>query len=296
MLVLNGVASRSRQKQLIGMAPPTRSAIRNNSSSDNNSNTANLSIDQKLDLLLNDVAEIKNTNTEFKEDINAIKEEFKQFKIDINESIEMCYGKIKDCEESTKKNRGDIEKHGEELESIVSENIQLKKEVIKLQAVVSAAEQYSRSNCLEVRGVPEMKNEVIMDVVKNIARSINFNLNKSMIDAVHRLASNPSVPHAPRGIIIKFCRRLDLEDMRKKTRVKNGFSAAELGYQSENQIFISLSMTRETSALWKHTRDFKKQHGYKYAWVTSTGKIFVRKDEGMKAVHITTKHDLERLK
>lgn len=294
MLVQNGVAASTRHKQLFVMAPPTRSAVRNNSSSDNN--TTNLTIDQKLDLLLNDVTEIKTSNIELKENINEIKEEFKQFKIDINESIEMCYGRIKDCEESTKKNRDDIEKHGKELEDLETENIQLKKEVIRLQTAMSVAEQYSRSNCLEVRGVPEMKNEVIMDVVKNVARSINFNLNEGMINAVHRLASNPSVPHAPRGIIIKFCRRLDLEDMRKKTRVKNGFSAAELGYQSENQIFISLSMTRETSALWKHTRDFKKQHGYKYAWVTSTGKIFVRREEGMKAVHITAKHDLERLK
>lgn len=276
------------------MAPPTRSAVRSNSSTD--SVTANLSMDQKLDLLLNDVAEIKSANAEFKEDINEIKEQFKQFKIEINESIEVCYDRIKDCEDGTKGNRRDIGRHEEQLEVILTENIQLKKEVNKLQAAMSAAEQYSRNNCLEVRGVPEVKNEVIMDVVKNIARSINFNFSEGMIDAVHRLSSNPNFPHAPRGIIIKFCRRLDLEEMRKKTRVKNGFSAAELGYQSENRIFISLSMTRETSALWKHTRNFKKEHGYKYAWITSTGKIFVRREDGTKAVHVTSKHELERLK
>ncbi|KAG8241474.1 hypothetical protein J6590_086574 [Homalodisca vitripennis] len=115
---------------------------------------------------------------------------------------------------------------------------------------VAAGEQYSRSNCLEITGVPEARNEDIFEVVKRVAKAVNFNLEYSMIDATFRLSKNPNKPESPRGIIVKFCRRVDMEEMRQRVKVKRWVNAGDLGYQSDNKIFINLSLSRESRILW----------------------------------------------
>lgn len=53
-----------------------------------------------------------------------------------------------------------------------------------------------------------------------------------MVDAVHRLAKNLTMSNSPRGIILKFCRRVDMEEMRRWSKFKRYISASELGYMS----------------------------------------------------------------
>lgn len=271
------------------MAPPSVRQTRSNSSSD-------MSVDQKLDLLLSEISEIKTDNKQFKLDIAEFKEDMKELKKDLNESVEMCFNEIKDCVVSVKINKDKINEHEEVIQQLTVENVNLKKQVNELQKTVRSGEQYSRSNCLEITGVPEIKSEIILDVVKRVTRVVGFQLKEHMIDAVHRLSVNPNNPQAPRGIIVKFCRRIDLEELRRKTRVKNGFSAAELGFESESKVFVNLSLSRETRILWAQVRAFKNDHNYKFAWITSAGKVFVKREEGARAVHISEKSDLDRLK
>lgn len=270
------------------MAPPTRQA-RNNSASD-------LTIDQKLDLLLSEMSEIKNDNKQFKNDILEIKDDLKQLKTDVNESIDLCYTKIKDCETNLQVNSTKINDSEEAIQGLVCENISLKKQLSETQKLLRSTEQYSRSNCLEIHGVPEERSESVMDVVKKVGRVLNYEVKDEMVDAVQRLAKNPRNPTAHRGIIVKFCRRHEMEQFRAKTRVKNGFSAAELGYKSESKVFVNLSLSKHTRILWTETRAFRKQRNYKYAWISSAGKIFLRKEEGSPAILIVDSADLQQLK
>ncbi|KAG8261345.1 hypothetical protein J6590_075201 [Homalodisca vitripennis] len=97
-----------------------------------------------------------------------------------------------------------------------------------------------------------------------------------MVDAVHRLAPNIKNPNAPRGIIVKLCRRIDMEEMRRKAIQKRGFSASNLGLSSEKTVYVNLVMSRETRILWAAVRRFKENNRYKFAWITSSGKIHLR--------------------
>lgn len=270
------------------MAPPTRNT-RNNS-------TTEMTIDQKLDLLLADIADVKRDNSEFRNSIAEIKQDINEFKSDINKSLEFCNEQVVGCVRELKEHKVKLAQYELDIEQLKSEKLSLQKQLIDTKKAQSSSDQYSRSNCLEIRGVPYTKQENIIDVVKKVAIALSFNLEERMIDAVHRLSHNPNDPGSARGIILKFCRRIDMEAMRARTRVKNGFSAAELGYNSENKVFINLSLTRESRALWMETRAVKQRKGYKYAWMTSVGKIFVRREEGTRAIHISSKSDLELLK
>lgn len=251
--------------------------------------------DQKLDLILKEITELKNQNVKYNSDISAIKESIVELKRDITVSIEFCHSKIADTNNDVNVNKDNIIHHEREIEALSSELNVVKRQLADLQQAVDTGNQYSRSNCLEISGVPEIKNEDIMAVVRSVAKALNFELKDRMVDAVHRLAKNTQYPEAPRGIILKFCRRIDMEAMRSRTRVKNGFSAAELGLNSESKIYVNLSMTRHTRLLWSDVRAFKHQFGYKYAWITSAGKVFLRRTDNSRAILINGKLDLEKL-
>lgn len=255
-----------------------------------------MTVDQKLDVLLSEVAAIKSDNGKFREDILSIKEDLKEFKVDINRSLEMCFSKVGDVEASLKECQKQIKDYEGTIDNLSSVNTSLKNELCELKRSQRVAEQYSRCNCLELWGVPETRQENILEIVKNVSHFLGFDFNNSMVDAAHRLAKNPGKPQDPRGIIVKFCRRIDMEALRARSRVKNGFSALDLGYDRDSKIYVNLSLSKETRVLWTQTRIVKERKHFKYAWITSAGKIFVRKTEGADAVLISEAADLDSLK
>jgi len=270
------------------MAPPKNT--RSNSSSD----VTGLTVDQKLDLLISNVERIKQDSSDIRKDMLDMKEDISQFKLDISETIDNCFREVKDCKEIVNNNTEEIARLEDRVGSLTAENISLKRQVCDLQKAELLAEQYSRRNCLEIRGVPEAKNENIINVVKNVANLLGFVLNEDMIDAVHRLSKTQNNPH--RNIIVKFCRRIEMEELLKKAKVKNGFSSSNLGFDSESKVYVGVSLARGTRELWYLTRVAQREKQYRFAWISTAGKIFVRKQEGSRAVLITGKADLGQLK
>lgn len=261
----------------------------------NSVNSDNLSIDEKLNLLLTDVGQIKSDNRKCLSDISAIKDELTTFKEDINKTIDMCFEQIKECKVTGKKNSSDISNCIVSVNGLESENVALRKRVSELGKKLATAEQYSRSNCLEIVGVPEANNENIIFVIRQISAVLNFKFEDSMVDAVHRLSKNPNKPTEPRGIIVKFCRRRDMEEMRRRSLVKKPFPASELGFNSSGTVYINLSLTKESRVLWAEVRSFRSRNNYKYAWITSAGKMFLRKDQGHAAILVNDRCDLNGL-
>jgi hypothetical protein len=258
--------------------------------------TDNLTMDDKLDLLLKEVRLIKDSNQACLSEITAIKSDIQTFKEEIGATVDNCFQHVEECKQLIKVNSGAISESAESIDLIKNENVKLRREVAELKRREAAADQYSRSNCLEITGVPESSSENIVHTVKLVAKALNFNLEDGMIDAVHRLSKNPNKPSEPRGIILKFCRRMDMEEMRRKSRVKKSFHATELGFNSDSVVYVNLSLTKATRELWKAVQAFKKRSGYKYAWMTSVGKIFLRRDQGQPAIMITSSEDLNGLK
>lgn len=71
------------------MAVPARNTC------DNSSSEVSLSLEQKIDLLLSEVAEIKSANAKFHEDIKEMKDDIKKFKKDINDSLICVFRELK---------------------------------------------------------------------------------------------------------------------------------------------------------------------------------------------------------
>lgn len=116
-----------------------------------------------------------------------------------------------------------------------------------------------------------------------------------MVDTAHRLTKNSNKPADLQGIIIKFCQRRYMEEMRRKSLVKKLFSTSELGFENESKIYVNLSLTKEFRQLWWEVWSFKSHQNYKYAWITSTGKMFLRKEQGHAAILVNNISDIDQL-
>jgi len=75
----------------------------------------------------------------------------------------------------------------------------------KIPQEVDQIKQYQRINNLEIHGIPETKNEQLLELVVKLAKDLDVTLNKENIDVVHRLPT--SKVEMPKPILIKFCQR-----------------------------------------------------------------------------------------
>lgn len=80
-----------------------------------------------------------------------------------------------------------------------------------------------------------------------------------------------------------------LEGRRNKGHITND----KCGLTGNNPIFINEDMTRETRELYREARLLRNK-GIKYVWAKN-GKIFVRKGDNQKAIHIKSHEDIKSL-
>ena len=141
------------------------------------------------------------------------------------------------------------------------------------------------------------------DIVTNLDKLVNIDLDKKDISISHRLKAQQSssrdtrFPSRPPSIIVKFVRREDRDRLyRARNRLKN-FSTKDLnlGRLSDNKIFISESLTQRNRELFNSALKLKKDLGYRFIW-SFYGRIFLRRDADSPAVPISSDKDLENIK
>lgn len=179
------------------------------------------------------------------------------------------------------------------MDTLTTENARLTKENEDLKMRMNHAEQYSRMNCVEIRGVPEPRQENIMSTIGAVARAVNFNLEESMVDACHRLQGDQRHPTEPRSIILKFVSRLQKDRFVEARKVRRTLSTRDLDPASSiaKPIYINESLSPYNRVLFGRCREFKKENGIKFLWFKN-GKIRMRREEGSKVYIISTVSDL----
>lgn len=100
------------------------------------------------------------------------------------------------------------------LDTVVEENKLLTKTVSALELRVEDLENRSRQQNVEISGNPEANNENLIEIVKNIGKYIDFDIDDNHVVTVHRVqpfASNTGTSSngeqgkkRPKNIILKF--------------------------------------------------------------------------------------------
>ncbi|XP_046686422.1 uncharacterized protein LOC124372101, partial [Homalodisca vitripennis] len=167
-----------------------------------------------------------------------------------------------------------ITEYMEKIDQLSIENKILKDRIQVLEDKLDETDQYSRRNCVEIQVVPVKDNDV-MQAVKDVCSALGFNIQDTMIDACHTLGKKPNSKDHP-GIMVKFVRRMDADTLLTKRRVKKDLSTRHLNLPTDSPVYLNESLTPMRRKLLAMARDEKRKQGYKWLWVRR-GNIFLRK-------------------
>lgn len=209
-----------------------------------------------------------------------------QENIKLRHSIEQMNTKFND--HSTR-----IDRILEQLTEVEAENKLLRDENKDLKFKLDDQEQYSRRNCLEIHGLPEIDGENPVAEVIKIGRAVGMDIKPEMIDNCHRLGRKTRTSPATRGIIVKFMRNFDKMNFLKCRKIKRNLTTNDLGLQItvSRSIFINENLTQHRRALLSAARKLRTSCDLKYVW-TRNGNIYVRENETTEIVNVKCDDDL----
>lgn len=188
-----------------------------------------------------------------------------------------------------------LDNQSKQLESLFQKITQLETDVSSLQSenkdlrfLLDDQEQYSRRNCLEIHGVPEMRGENVLSEVVKIGRAIGAEIDPNMIDNCHRLGRfRPGSP-STRGIIVKFVRNLDKENVLRCRKVKRNLTSSDLGFTTPScSIFINENLTARQKILLSSARKLKRTCNIAYVW-SKNGKIYLKENDRSAVIPVTS--------
>lgn len=226
---------------------------------------------------------------------NHTENKLKSLETELGKSVECCHDKITDLIETVNKQANTLKKYEELFDTMKQDNATLRAKVKNLEQQVDEAEQYSRINCLEINGVPEANNENVIEIVKSVGDALGVKLSSEDIDASHRLG--PKQDGRRRGIIVKFVRRHVKEEMLRKRKIKRNLNTNDIGMSSgpAEVVYMNESLSQSRRKVLNAARQLRKEQGFAFVWVKN-GRIFLRKDEGSRAIMLTNMEQVTELK
>ena len=198
-----------------------------------------------------------------------------------------------------------LDKVEEEKTNLIKENKNLKEHVLNsvneiniLKEDMNNAEQYSRRDCLEIRGIPKQDTEFV-EVINNVIRKIGVVVQDQDISVSHRLprrraSSTSGATNISSPIIVKFISRTLRDKYYHAKRMLRNVTLEDLGYNLPSKIYIAESLTAKSKELFHHCLQAKKEKELKFIW-TNMGKMYMRKDEHTSAIHIPSLQVLDQL-
>lgn len=181
---------------------------------------------------------------------------------DFAQSLDFMHNQLQELQKTLAEKDAKIDACQVRVDELTTENRNLNKANEDLAKRVAHLEQYSRLNCIEIRGVPEPRNENVLHTVTNVANAVNFKLQPTMIDACHRLRQNSSNQQQNRTIIVKFVSRMLKEEFMQAKRVKRYITTKDLDptVVAPTPVYVNESLSAENKKLFGQCRDFQKVH------------------------------------
>lgn len=213
---------------------------------------------------------------EIKEIILQLKETFQKFKEDTNSNFNNLNTKFS------------------VIDKIITENNVLKTNIIQLENKIELMERRQISNDIIIDGIPENKTEDCSQLVQQICKELNTNINVSMINDCHRIGYNRNNAR-PRKILATFINHQDKTNILKSRQIRRNFSTKYMGIQPDMPIYIRENLTTKGNKLFKEARDLKKLLNFQFVW-TKNGLVFLRKNETDKIIRVDNEEIILNLK
>ncbi|XP_013197527.1 uncharacterized protein LOC106140478 [Amyelois transitella] len=204
------------------------------------------------------------------ENVAALRQEISELKTSVAESR----SEVKACNERVTK----VEIHLERIDMDIHER-----------------DQWSRMNNVEVKGVPQGKNENLFNIMKTLGDKINYKIDKSYFNFYTRVQSMD--PKNPKPIIACFHSRYVKEDFIAAARLymkSSPLASSDLGLAGNSRIFVNDHLTARNKDLLAKAKKAAREMDFKYIWVKHT-KIFLRKTDTSPILNIKSEKDLLKI-
>ena len=189
----------------------------------------------------------------------------------LDEKLNPLSEQLKEALATVKTLNTKIEQMEDTFGTLQEENKALKQEQVSLKAQVLRSandlklEQYTRRDCLEIRGIPlpeDLRVEDTNNIVLQLSQKMGIPLERNDISVSHRIrSSKASVDPA---IIVKFVRREMRESLYRSRKRLKSITTADLGFSVDKKIFINESLTPKNKELFKDCLKFKNDKTYKF--------------------------------
>lgn len=165
----------------------------------------------------------------------------------------------------------------------------------KLDDEAESKDQWLRLNNIEVKGIPQSKNENLFEVITKIGQKINYPICKTQINFLARVPTRDKEHTKP--IIVGFCNRYVKEDFIAAARYESkttSMIASHIGLPGNGKIFINDHLTMNNKLLLSKTKKAASEMDFRYVWVKHA-KIHARKTDTSPVLVIKTEKDLGKL-
>lgn len=186
------------------------------------------------------------------------------------------------------------------MNELKNENVKLSQSLQQLSAKYNTMELAAKSCNVEFQGVPEKKEENVVNIVKKICEvTSGTQLNNDAIMSCRRVAKLNPHSTRPRNILLTLPspRQRDqvLSNIQRynKANSKDKLNSLNIGIPGEkSQIYAVEHLPLELKSLQAEARKIAKEKLYKFVWVRF-GKIFVKKNEQSKPIFVRNKDSLK---
>lgn len=236
-----------------------------------------------LSELRSELTSVRNEMETLKSELRSAQKNNENTERELGKSLESAHEKLDYNTELLKQQSNEIAQCIENIDRLKEENSQLKLQLQNVTMLVDDLDQYGRRNCIDICGIPEKVNENVYDIVKEVGRALDIEINPQMIDTCHRLKKQPN--QSSGAIIVKFVRRDDKENFIRRRKIKRNLKASQLGFPGDEYIYVNQNLTSYRRKILGQARRLKNEKNYAYLWVDHAGNIKLRKREGDQYVY-----------
>lgn len=217
------------------------------------------------------ISVIESQNLEFSQTLNVIQSKCEMF-VKMSDSIMVLESKVAELD---------------------SKNKCLGDEVSKLRSRVSNIENNIYNACVEIKGIPFSKNEILYEIFKNIMGVLKLEMNLDCIKKLRRSRLQNGIS----SIYVEFTNTYVKENLIASYNLyKEKLTTSSIGFKDMHEkIFIRNFLPGWKKKLYFDSQVLRtKPFNYKYIWIND-GNILCKKDDKSKTLRILSNADLEQL-
>lgn len=162
---------------------------------------------------------------------------------------------------------------------------------------INSLKQKNLSNDIIATGIPETKNENILQSVNNILIKHDVTLKESDVKKIYRLKNKNCISISP--ILIEFkndsFKSMILQKQRKNGPVLLNEVDTNILHTDLRKVYFKDRLTKENLILLRDCRLFGRNNGFKYVWVQDSGTILIKQFDNSRPIEISCLQELDQL-